>query len=74
MEKTVKKAKVLVANRGEIAVRIINACKELDLETVLVVSEADRESMGADLADEVVCIGPPQAHQSYLDVQKVLER
>lgn len=68
-----KKGKVLVANRGEIAVRIINACKELDLETVLVVSEADRESMGADLADEVVCIGPPQAHLSYLDVQKIID-
>jgi len=69
----VKKRKVLVANRGEIAVRILKACKELDLNTVLVVSEADRESMGADLADEVVCIGPPMAHESYLDVQKVID-
>lgn len=67
-----KKKKVLVANRGEIAVRIITACRKLDLETVLVVSEADQESMGARLADEVVCIGPPQARASYLDLQKVI--
>jgi acetyl-CoA carboxylase biotin carboxylase subunit len=68
-----KKRKVLVANRGEIAVRIINACKELDIQTVLVVSEADRESMGARLADEVVCIGPAKATLSYLDIQKIID-
>jgi acetyl-CoA carboxylase, biotin carboxylase subunit len=73
VEKAVKKRKVLIANRGEIAVRILKACKELELNTVLVVSEADQESMGADLADEVVCIGPPMAHESYLDVQKVID-
>jgi len=67
-----KKRKVLVANRGEIAVRIIKACKELGIETVLVVSEVDRESMGAQLADEVVCIGPPQVHLSYLDIPKII--
>lgn len=67
-----KKRKLLVANRGEIAVRIIKACKELGIETVLVVSEADKESMGAKLADEVVCIGPPQVNLSYLDIPKII--
>jgi acetyl-CoA carboxylase biotin carboxylase subunit len=64
--------KVLVANRGEIAVRIINACKDMGLKTVLVVSEADQDSMGAKLADEVVCIGPAAAAESYLDIQKII--
>lgn len=67
-----KNRKVLVANRGEIAVRIIKACKELGIETVLVVSEADQESMGAKLADEVVCIGPPQVTLSYLNIPKII--
>lgn len=66
------KRKVLVANRGEIAVRIIKACKDLGIETVLVVSEADRESMGAKLANEVVCIGPPQASLSYLNIPNII--
>jgi acetyl-CoA carboxylase biotin carboxylase subunit len=68
-----KKRKVLVANRGEIAVRIIKACKDLGIETVLVVSEADKESMGAKLADEVVCIGPPRVNLSYLNIQKIID-
>lgn len=67
-----KKRKVLVANRGEIALRIIKACKDLDIQTVLVVSEADKESMGAKLADEVVCIGPPPVTKSYLDISKII--
>ena len=67
-----KKRKVLVANRGEIAVRIIKACKDLGMETVLVVSEADRESMGARQADQVVCIGPPQVNLSYLNIPKIM--
>jgi len=67
-----KKRKVLVANRGEIAVRIIKTCKELGIETVLVVSEADRESMGARMADEVVCIGPPQVNLSYLNIPNII--
>ena len=67
-----KKRKVLVANRGEIAVRIIKACKDLGIKTVLVVSEADKESMGARMADEVVCIGPPQVKLSYLNIPKII--
>lgn len=65
--------KVLVANRGEIAVRVIQACKDMDINTVLVVSEADQESMGAQLADEVICIGPAPAAASYLDIQKIID-
>lgn len=68
----IRKRRVLIANRGEIAVRIIKACKELDIETVLVISEADRDSMGAKLADNVVCIGPPQAHLSYLNIPIII--
>ena len=68
-----KKRKVLVANRGEIAVRIIQVCKDLGIDTVLVVSEADTESMGAKHADEVVCIGPPQAPLSYLNIPKIVD-
>jgi acetyl-CoA carboxylase biotin carboxylase subunit len=67
-----KKRKVLVANRGEIAVRIIKACKDLGIKTVLVVSEADKESMGARMADEVVCIGPPLVKLSYLSIPKII--
>jgi len=51
--------RLLVANRGEIAVRIIRACFDEEIEAVLAVSEADRDSLGAQLADRVVCIGPP---------------
>ena len=59
--------RVLVANRGEIAVRIIRACRELGLETVQVFSEADRESLPVRLANRAVCIGPPPASRSYLN-------
>jgi len=62
------RSRVLVANRGEIAVRIIKACKRLDIDAVLAVSEADRDSMGAKLADRVVCVGPPRVDQSYLNI------
>lgn len=66
------KRRVLVANRGEIAVRIIKACKEQDIETVLTVSEADRDSLPARLADKVVCIGPPQVNLSYLNLPTII--
>ena len=58
--------RVFVANRGEIAVRIIRACRDLGIETVIGVSEADRESLGAHMADRAICIGPAAAAQSYL--------
>jgi acetyl-CoA carboxylase biotin carboxylase subunit len=63
---------VFVANRGEVAVRVIRACKALGLESVLGVSEADRESMGARLADRTVCIGPAPASQSYLRAELLI--
>ncbi|MFJ9388926.1 acetyl/propionyl/methylcrotonyl-CoA carboxylase subunit alpha [Nocardioides sp. NPDC101246] len=65
--------RVLVANRGEIAVRVIRACRALGLETVLAVSEFDRGSMAARLADRTVCIGPAPAGQSYLHTPSVLQ-
>jgi acetyl-CoA carboxylase biotin carboxylase subunit len=65
--------RVLVANRGEIAVRIIKACFDEGIESVLVVSEADTESLAARLADHVVLIGPPSATDSYLDVGRVIQ-
>ena len=64
--------RVLVANRGEIAVRIIRACIDEGIESVAIVSEADRESMAAYLADQVVCIGPGNAAESYLDLKRVI--
>jgi len=65
-------SRVLVANRGEIAVRIIRACRELGIESVVTVSEADRESLPAKLADRAVCIGPPAPMQSYLKVDTIV--
>jgi acetyl-CoA carboxylase biotin carboxylase subunit len=62
----------LVANRGEIAVRIIRACKEMGISTVAVFSEADRDALHVSLADESVCIGPPKARESYLNMSAVL--
>lgn len=64
--------KVLIANRGEIAVRIIRACQELGIETVAVFSEADREALHVQLADEAYCIGPTAAKQSYLDFTSIM--
>jgi acetyl-CoA carboxylase, biotin carboxylase subunit len=64
--------RVLVANRGEIAVRILRACRDEGLETVLAISEADRGSLGALLADRAVCIGPASATESYLDIDRLL--
>jgi len=65
-------SKVLVANRGEIALRIIRSCKELGIKTVAVYSEADRNSLHAMLADESVCIGPARATDSYLNIPNIL--
>jgi acetyl-CoA carboxylase, biotin carboxylase subunit len=64
--------KVLVANRGEIALRVIRACKELGIATVAVHSTADAESLHVRFADEAICIGPPPSRQSYLDPRRVL--
>jgi acetyl-CoA carboxylase biotin carboxylase subunit len=64
--------RVLVANRGEIAVRIIRACFDEGLETVLAVSEADRDSLGAQLADRTICIGPASPAESYLDIPRLV--
>jgi acetyl-CoA carboxylase biotin carboxylase subunit len=64
--------KILIANRGEIALRVIRACKELGVRTVAVHSEADRDSLHVRFADEVVCIGPPRAAESYLNVPRII--
>lgn len=64
--------KILVANRGEIAVRIIRACREMGIKTVAVYSEADRDSLPTMLADEAVCIGPAPSDQSYLNMERIL--
>ena len=63
--------KVLIANRGEIAVRIIRACREMGIETVAVYSEADREALHTQLADQAICIGPAPSSQSYLKISSV---
>ncbi len=65
--------KVLVANRGEIAVRIIRACKELNIKTVAIYSEADKEAIHTRLADEAVCVGPAPSAKSYLNIKNILE-
>lgn len=64
--------KVLIANRGEIAVRIIRACKEMGIKTVAVYSTADKDSLHVELADEAVCIGGPKARDSYMNVSNIL--
>src|SRR5512142_374258 len=65
-------SKVLIANRGEIALRVILACKELGLRTVAVHSEADRDALHVRYADEDVCIGPAVAKQSYLSISSII--
>lgn len=65
-------SKILIANRGEIAVRIIRACREMGIQTVAVYSEADKEALHTQMADEAICIGPAKAADSYLNVQAVL--
>ncbi len=64
--------KVLIANRGEIALRVINACKEMGIRTVAVYSEADRNSLHVRFADEAICIGPPRSAESYLNIPAVI--
>ncbi len=66
-------SKILIANRGEIAVRIIRACKEMGISTVAVFSEADREALHVSLADESICIGPAQVQDSYLNMTAIIE-
>lgn len=64
--------KILIANRGEIAVRIIRACREMGITTVAVYSEADKEALHTQLADEAICIGPAPATESYLNMERIL--
>ena len=64
--------RVLVANRGEIALRIIRACKELGVRTVAVYSEADRDSLHVQFADEAICIGKSQSSESYLNIANII--
>src|ERR1700691_2524906 len=64
--------KILIANRGEIALRVLSACKELDIRTVAVYSEADRHALHVRFADEAICIGPPRSSESYLNIPQVI--
>jgi acetyl-CoA carboxylase biotin carboxylase subunit len=64
--------KILIANRGEIALRVIRACHELGIKTVVVYSEADRDSLHVRFADEAICIGPPPAKESYLNIPRII--
>ena len=65
--------KILIANRGEIAVRIIRACKEMNIKTVAVYSEIDKDALHTRLADEAICIGPANSMKSYLNVKNIIE-
>ena len=64
--------KILIANRGEIALRVINTCKEMNIKTVAVYSTADKDSLHVKFADEAVCIGPAQSSESYLSIPKII--
>ena len=64
--------KILIANRGEIALRIIRTCREMGIKTVAVYSTADRDSLHVRFADEAVCIGPPASRQSYLSIPSII--
>ena len=65
--------KILIANRGEIAVRIIRACKEMNIKTVAIYSEADKDALHTRLADEAICVGPAVTAKSYLNIRNILE-
>ena len=65
-------SRILIANRGEIALRIIRACHELDIEAVVVYSEADKDAPYLQLADEAVCIGPADCAKSYLNIPRII--
>ena len=64
--------KILIANRGEIALRIIRACRELGVKTVAVYSQADEQSLHVQLADEAICIGPAPSKESYLRADRII--
>ena len=65
--------KILIANRGEIACRVIKTARQMGIQTVAVYSEADRDALHKMLADEAICIGPPNVSESYLAVDKILQ-
>ena len=65
-------SKILIANRGEIALRVLRACKELGIACVVVHSTADADAMHVRLADESVCIGPPSSRESYLNIHQIV--
>jgi acetyl-CoA carboxylase biotin carboxylase subunit len=64
--------KILIANRGEIALRVIRVCRELGIKTVSVYSEADKDSLHVNFADEAICIGPPSSKESYLNIPRII--
>ncbi len=65
--------KILVANRGEIALRVIRACRELDIKSVAVYSEADEKSLHLKSADQRICIGPAKSAASYLNIENIIQ-
>ncbi len=65
--------KILIANRGEIAVRIIRACKEMNIKTVAIYSEVDKDALHTRLADEAICVGPADSTKSYLNIRNIIE-
>ena len=64
--------KILIANRGEIALRVIRTCKEMGIKTVAVYSTADKDSLHVKFADEAVCVGPPSSKDSYLKIPNII--